>query len=167
MNPYKNKLVLFISLFGIPQVLFAEEIYQWVDEQGTHFSNVQPGVESKIISLNNVSQGKVYHWIDQADKIHISDTPPADPVIADVNEIFLAPSTPRTDPERYSAINQLKHMQEHRKNRELNRLEMKKIRLEEKRIQQEIKILRQIEFFNKHGYGPRPDFYQDDQFIYY
>ena len=160
----RNTSVLFFMLsltFWINQNAIAENIYQWTDDDDViYFSHSPPENISTKLAYKEASGETAYQWKDEQGNIHFSDAPPSAASNIKLTEIKLEPfDNGNIEPEKYSIIKQMERMTESRKQLEEERLARKKAKLEEEKTVQEMEILRQNEFFRKHGYGPRPYYY--------
>jgi len=165
-----NNLIVFVVsclLTGISEGVLSQQIYYWTDVEGSHISNIEPDAKHKMFTVSQASHGKVYQWVDGPGEIHLSDTPPTDNSITTINEIILESYESSPEPERYSVINQATNIEEYRIKLMRDRLAKKRIKFEEMMIAHERKMIKQIEFYTKNGYGLHPDFYVDNQqFLY-
>jgi len=102
----------------------------------------------------------VYQWTDEAGNVNFSDVPPDKSVVTETREISINQHDPdNVDFEKYSIINQVEQMAAWRRQITEERLEKKKLILEEKRLAHEIELGRQNEAIATEEYYPRTYYY--------
>lgn len=103
----------------------------------------------------NALAGTVYQWIDEAGNVNFSDVPPDESVVTETREISINQHDPDDiDFEKYSIINQLEQMAEWRRQLSEERLEKRRLILEEKRLAFEMELNRQNEAIIDEAYIP-------------
>ena len=117
----------------------------------------------------NALAGIVYQWIDEAGNVNFSDVPPDESVVTEMREISINQHDPDdVDFEKYSIINQVEQMAEWRRQIAEERLEKRKLILEEKRLAFEMELQRELSRRNKaiaaEEYTPRIYYYAPYQY---
>lgn len=161
-------LLLLPLMLGISKNVIAGKVYQWIDEEGSvHFSDVQEDDTSTVIAYKSSVNGQAYQWTDEEGGVQFSDVPPVNTPAIGIREIKIDKFNDNTiDQEQYSIVNQAERMAERRRQVEDERLTRKRLKFEEYRIAQELKIIRLNERFMKQGYGPRPYYYPYSESYY-
>ena len=107
----------------------------------------------------------IYQWIDEAGNINFSDVPPDESVVTETREISINQHDPgNVDFEKYSIINQVEQMAEWRRQIAEERLEKRKLILEEKRLAFEMELNKQNEAIAAEEYTPRIYYYAPYQY---
>lgn len=121
-----------------------------------------------FFATQNATATKVYQWADEEGVVHFSDVPPADITIIETREInFDSFENNNTDPEIYSIIALADRMAERRKQITKERLAIKRLQLEEKRLAQELEISRLNAMQRTQVYyRPQPNYYAYPQPFY-
>ena len=103
----------------------------------------------------NALAGIVYQWTDEAGNVNFSDVPPTDLAVTEVRDISINEySQDNIDFEKYSIINQAELMAEWRRQITEERLEKKRLLLEEKRLAYEMELNSQNEAVIHQAYIP-------------
>ena len=117
----------------------------------------------------NALAGTVYQWTDEAGNVNFSDVPPDESVVTEIREFSINQHDPdNVDFEKYSIINQLEQMAAWRRQITEERLEKKKLLLEEKRLAHEmelqLELSRRNEAIAAEVYAPRTYYYAPYRF---
>ncbi len=112
----------------------------------------------------NTLAGTVYQWTDEAGNVNYSDVPPDGSVITETREISINQHDPDDiDFEKYSIINQLEQMAEWRRQLSEERLEKRRLILEETQLAFEMELQRELSRRNEaiaaEEYYPRTYYY--------
>jgi len=103
----------------------------------------------------NALAGIVYQWTDEAGNVNFSDVPPTDLAVTEVRDISINEySQDNIDFEKYSIINQAELMAEWRRQITEERMEKKRLLLEEKRLAYEMELNNQNETYIHQAYIP-------------
>ncbi len=98
------------------------------------------------LGSQNALAGIVYQWTDEAGNVNFSDVPPDESVVTETRNISINEHSPdNVDFEKYSIINQAELMAEWRRQLTEERLEKKRLQLEEKRLAYEMELNSQNE----------------------
>ena len=98
------------------------------------------------LGSQNALAGIVYQWTDEAGNVNFSDVPPTDLAVTETRDIIInVHSQDNVDFEKYSIINQAELMAEWRRQLTEQRLEKKRLLLEEKRLAYEMELNSQNE----------------------
>ncbi len=112
------------------------------------------------LGSQNILARTVYQWTDEAGNVNFSDVPPDELVVTETREFSINQLDPdNVDFEKYSIINQVEIMATWRRQITEERLEKKKLILEEKRLAHEIELGRQNEAIAAEEYYPRTYYY--------
>jgi len=120
-------------------------------ERGLFMNTRKTKIFLFILSLacfgsQNALAGIVYQWTDEAGNVNFSDVPPTDLAITEIRNISINEhSQDNVDFEKYSIINQAELMAEWRRQITEERLEKKRLLLEEKRLAYEMELNSQNE----------------------
>lgn len=120
-------------------------------ERGLFMNNRKTMIFLFILSLacfgsQNALAGIVYQWTDEAGNVNFSDVPPTDLAVTEIRDISINEySQDNVDFEKYSIINQAELMAEWRRQITEERLEKKRLLLEEKRLAYEMELNSQNE----------------------
>jgi len=107
------------------------------------------------LGSQNALAGIVYQWIDEAGQVNFSDVPPDESVVTEMRDISINERTPdNVGFEKYSIINQAELMAEWRRQITEERLEKKRLRLDEKRLAYEMEVNSQNEDYIGQAYVP-------------
>jgi len=111
----------------------------------------------------------VYQWIDEAGNVNFSDMSPDESVATETREISINQHDPdNVDFEKYSIINQVEQMAEWRRQLSEERLEKRRLILEEKRLAFEMELQRELSRRNEaiaaEEYTPRIYYYAPYQY---
>lgn len=113
-----------------------------------------------FLVVHDAEAGKVYRWTDEEGIVHYSDVPPVDAEVTGTQEINLDVYDENIiDPDRYSIINQVDRMAERRRQDTEERLAIKRLQLEEKRLANELQTSQLNEIINAQDYGSRSFYY--------
>lgn len=129
-------------------------------ERGLFMNNSITKIFIFILSLacfesQNALAGIVYQWTDEAGNVNFSDVPPTDLTITEIRDISINEhSQDNIDFEKYSIINQAELMAEWRRQITEERLEKKRLLLEEKRLAYEMELNSQNEVVIHQVYIP-------------
>lgn len=119
----------------------------------------------------------VYQWTDEKGIVHFSDVPPADTTIIETLEInFDSFENNYVDPEMHSIIDQADRMAERRRQIIKDRLAIKVLQLEEKRLAQELEMIRlnaikiTQNYYRPRSYYyafPQPNYHHQQRHVHY
>lgn len=157
-----------LIIFGASQSVIAEQVYQWLDEEGVvNFSDIASEETMAMVTYESPILKTAYQWKDGEGNIHFADIAPSDISISELREVKTGGfDINDAKQEEYSIIKQAERMAALRKQIEDERLEMKRKKLEERQIAQELEVIRLNEQIRTQGYGPRPYYYPYSQPYY-
>ena len=122
---------------------------------------------SGCLGYQNTMAGTVYQWTDEMGNINFSDVPPAEAVVIETHEFNInQPANNNVDSDEYSIFNQVERMAKWRREIADERLAKRELYLEQKRLDQELELIRQNEalaaesYYEPQGYSYAPSNYQ-------
>lgn len=117
------------------------------------------------LGYQNIMARTVYQWTDEAGNTNFSDVPPAEAVVIETHEFnTYQPASNNVDLEDYSIINQVERMAKWRREIADERLAKRELYLEQKRLDQELEIIRQNEALATESYEPQGYYYAPYQY---
>jgi hypothetical protein len=120
---------------------------------------------SGCLGYQNIMARTVYQWTDETGNINFSDVPPAEAVVIETHEFNIKQTgNNNVDLEDYSIINQVERMAKWRREIADERLAKRELYLEQKRLDQELEIIRQNEALAAESYEPQGYYYAPYQY---
>ncbi|RKZ70651.1 MAG: hypothetical protein DRQ48_05980, partial [Gammaproteobacteria bacterium] len=108
----------------------------------------------------NIMARTVYQWTDETGNTNFSDVPPAESVATETHEFNVyQPASNNVDLQDNSIINQVEQMSKWRREIADERLAKRELYLEQKRLDQELEIMRQNEALAAESYDEPGGYY--------